>query len=733
MRRIRRSIKKSREARRGWRALPGALGIGLALAAGSAYGQTPPTPAQQQGPPAAPSGDVTLPGVDVKSERTNYRVSEPSLFKIPDLLNNAPMSITVLPQEMLREQAAFSLRDSLRTVSGISMAAGEGGVQGDSLTIRGFNARNDLFLDGIRDQGAYTRDTFNLEAVEVLKGPSSVMFGRGSTGGVVNQVSKTPGRQAAYVFTPTIGTGPFFRGTADINQPLTSEVAVRLNAMAQRNEVVDRDEVKITRLGIAPSIAFGLGTDTVVTGSLFYQYEDNIPDYGLPYLWDKPAPVDRANFYGLARQDFETVNVAIGTVRVEHAFDNDIKLRNTLRYGYYEREHEITAPRILGMPVLNAPLDQITVTRGRPSREREDTILTDQLDIIFKFDAWGLKHTLVTGLEVARETADSTTFTVTGAPNTNLAHPDPNDATPNMRKTRNQITNTVAYSLGLYVVDEIEIVKWLKLIGGVRWDRFSADFRSFTRPTGVLLEFDRVDYMWSPRASIVVQPAPWQTYYFSYGTSFNPSAEALTLALNNANTDPEKNTSYEIGAKFDLLKGALGARGALFRTDKTNARTNDPATGIMVLDGKQRVDGFEMELVGRPLPSWNIFLNYTYLDSEVLKSNDIVAGVAVQGKRLANVPEHSGGLWTTWDITPRWQVGGGLTFMTNRLANNSGTIEVPGHVIGDVTAAFRPTKNTEIRMNILNITDERYFAQVYQAHIVPGAGRTFLFTGSLSF
>jgi catecholate siderophore receptor len=506
--------------------MPGTLGMGLFLATSSALAQAPPTPA----PPDArdaPRGDVAMPGVDVRSQRTNYRVAEPSFFKIPDLLGSTPMSITVLPQEMLREQAAFSLRDSLRTVSGISMAAGEGGVQGDNLTIRGFSARNDLFLDGIRDQGAYTRDTFNIENIEVLKGPSSVMFGRGSTGGVVNQVSKTPGRVATYSFSPTIGTGPVFRGSADINQPLSDSSAIRLNAMAQKNEVVDRDNVEFTRLGVAPSFAAGLGTPTVFTASLFYQYEDNVPDYGLPYLGDRPAPVERSNFYGFATQDFERTNTAIGTLRLEHAFNENIKLRNTLRYAFYTREHEITAPRILGAPAPGTPLDQITVVRNRPTREREDSILADQLDMIFTFDAGLLKHTLVAGVEVSRETADSTTFTFTNVPNANLDHPNPFDDSGAMGRTTNQITSTTAIGAGIYLIDQIALTNWLKVIGGIRWDRFEAEFRGFTRPTGVLQEFERTDYMWSPRASVVVQPTSWQTYYFSYGTSSTPPRRPL--------------------------------------------------------------------------------------------------------------------------------------------------------------------------------------------------------------
>src|SRR4029453_17146228 len=307
---------------------------------------------------------------------------------------------------------------------------------------------------------------------------------------------------------------------------------------------------------------------------------------------------------------------------------------------------------------------------------------------------------------VSRETADSTTFTFTNVPNANLDHPNPFDDSGTMGRTTNQITSTTAIGAGIYLIDQIALTNWLKVIGGIRWDRFEAEFRGFTRPTGVLQEFERTDYMWSPRASVVVQPTSWQTYYFSYGTSFNPSAEALTLALNNADTRPEKNVSYELGAKLDLLKNMLGVRGALFRTEKTNARTIDPATGIMVLDGEQRVDGFELEAVGRPLSGWNIFVNYTYLDSLVTRSKDVVAGVAVQGKRIPNVPENSAGLWTTWALTPRWQGGGGGTprdltprwgggggpaFMPNRPANTPGPIGGRGHVLGALTAAYRPT------------------------------------------
>jgi catecholate siderophore receptor len=702
------------------RRLGGAVGLGLVLAASSAFAQDKPA-------------DIALPGVDVQAPGRDYRVPALDLFKFPDPLKDTPQSITIVPQQILREQSAYSLREALRNVTGISLAAGEGGVQGDSLTLRGFNARNDIFLDGVRDQGAYSRDTFNLESIEVLKGPSSVMFGRGSTGGVLNLVSKQPQPNAFYSGSATGGSGPFLRGSVDINQPLFPTAALRLNAMIQHAEVVDRDHVEQERWGVAPTFTWGLGTPTRLTVSYVYQHEQNVPDDGLPYLFGEPAPVDRRNFYGLAGRDFEDTDVHIGTVRLEHAFSDDLRLRTTLRYAAYLRDHEITAPRISGTPTPTTPLSAISVSRGRPSRERDDRILTGQTDVIFKFHTWGLEHTLVAGVELAHETADSTTFTLAGIPLANLVRPDAFPALGGISKARNQVAETDAFSVGIFAVGQIAITDQWKLIGGLRWDRFAADFHSRTVATGAVLEVERTDTFVSPRAAVVFQPTAMQTYYFSYGTSSNPSAEALTLAANNVGAAPEKNRTFELGAKWDLLKNMLGLRTALFRIEKTNARTPDPVLGIMTLDGEQRVQGFELEVVGRILPRWNIFAGYTFLDSEVLESKEINNGVPVKGKELANTPTHSASLWTTYDITDKWQVGGGLTFVGSRFGDNGNTNEVPSHVLGDLTVAYKLTRNVELRLNVLNVGDTKYFQQVYQAHVVPGPGRTFLFGANFTY
>ncbi|MGH7399834.1 MAG: TonB-dependent receptor [Candidatus Rokuibacteriota bacterium] len=699
------------------------LGVGLALAT-SAWAQTPAAA------PKDGKDDVTLPGVDVHGRRDQYKIEEPSLFKMPDPVKDTPQSITVLPEEILDERALFTLRDALRTVPGISLAAGEGGGrQGDNLTLRGFAAGNDIYIDGVRDLGQYARDTFNLEAIEVLKGPSSVMFGRGSTGGIINQVSKTPKLTPFYELSGTVGSGPQGRVSVDVNQPIGSSGALRLNLMGFKGETPGRDYIEQERLGAAPSFGIGLNGPTRVVVSYYYLSDDGMPDYGLPYVFGKPPDVDRETFYGLPGRDYEHDDIHIGTLRFEHDFNENVRLRNTLRLALIQRGSIVSPPRIVGSPAPGTPLSLISVSRAGTQRRQEDTSVVNTTDLVVKFDTWGLEHTLVAGVEAARETSDVTRHAFTGVPNANLADPDNFPNLAGLGRTKNFDGSSAATSVGVYAVDELALTEQWKIMGGLRYDLFDADFRNRVAAQ----KLSRTDESLSPRAALVFLPTRSQTYYFSYGTSFNPSAEALTLNLNNAGTEPEKNETFELGAKLDFLNGAFGLRGAVFQINKTNARTTDPVLGVQVTDGRQRVRGFEIEAVGQILRGWNVFLGYAYLDSRVTESRDFQGGIPVEGKRIANVPEHSASLWTTYDITRQWQVGGGATFVDRRYANNNNTNAAPSYVTGDVSIAYRPIQPLELRFNVLNISDETYFAATHPAHVIPGAARTFLLTGIWRF
>ena len=719
MRRLRRSVERS-STRKGIlrRLVVPTLGVGLLVASSA--------PAHAQ---ATDKDDVKMPGVDVRGQRNNgYKVDESSNPKLPDTLQDTPQSITIVPLEVMREQAAFSLRDALRNVSGVSIAAGEGGgAQGDNLTLRGFSARNDIFVDGIRDFGMYSRDTFNLESVEMLKGPSAVIFGRGSTGGAINQVSKSPSLMPSRTLSLTSGYGPTVRGTADINQPLGDTSALRLNLLGYYNDVVDRDEIWLSRFGIAPSYIVGLGTPTQFSAYFYYTHDEGTPDYGYPYVFGQPPDVPRGNNYGLANQDFERDDVFILTLRLDHAFNDAVKMRNALRVAYYHREAAVSPPAaITASP--GTDLSLITVTRGHTERDQRDYNFTEQTDFTLRFDTWGLKHTLVTGLEFAYEIEDVTRWGFTNLPTTNLIFPDPLRPT-DMVRTTNFRGRTEAFSFGVYFVDEIQITSWLKIMGGLRFDHFDTDFENkFLRQ-----QFSQINNEFGPRAALIFQPTPRQTYYFSYGTSYNPSAEGLALAINTVSAEPEKNTAYEIGAKWDLFGNRLALATAVFQIDKTNARTTDPLLGVMINEGEQRVRGFEVSAAGTILPSWNIFSGYTFLDSEVIESKDVASGIAVEGKRLPNVAKHTATLWTTWDITPQWQVGGGAFYSSSRYANNINTNKVPWYVRGDLTAAYRPIKSLELRGNIINVSDERYTDAVHPNHNIPGTARTYLLTATWSF
>ena len=283
-----------------------------------------PKPAEQQ-----KQEEFALPQVTVTEQKNPYVVPNLGLQRLPEPVQDIPQSITIVPREIMNEQAATTLRDALRNVSGIGIAAGEGGgAQGDNFTLRGFNARNDIYLDGVRDQGTYFRDTFNIQSVEVLKGPASIYFGRGSTGGIINQVSKAPQLEGFYDGTVGAGSGPYFRGTTDINQPLGPTMALRLNAMAHHADIVDRDHVKVSRQGVAPSFTIGLGTPTQMNFNYFFQHEDNIPDYGFSFFNGEPVRVNRDTWYGLTKHDYEKTYANVGTISLNHQFSDALNLRS---------------------------------------------------------------------------------------------------------------------------------------------------------------------------------------------------------------------------------------------------------------------------------------------------------------------------------------------------------------------------------------------------------------------
>jgi catecholate siderophore receptor len=662
--------------------------------------------------------------VDVSA--TMGQVTSP---KYTEPLQDTAQTVTVVSREVMDQQGNTTLRDALRNVAGISLAAGEGGSQGDNLTIRGFTARNDLFIDGMRDFGSYYRDPFNSEEVEVLQGPSSVTFGRGSTGGVVNQQTKSANLSPSISASLQLGTDFTRRVTLDIDEPIKafgSNAAFRINVMGDEGDVAGRNVAKNRRFGVAPTLALGLGTATRWTLSYFHQDADDIPDYGVPWLFNQPAPVNRSNFYGFASDYLRTYDDIV-TARVEHDVNSKITIRDQVRFANYVRDARITEPQVL-TPTLTTPLDQLMVNRHEIAVNSVESYLDDQLDLTAHFKTGSIQHTLVTGIEGSRETSDPTRPTITGDPTTSLLNPVDTQLYSGVAPITSQV-KTTAWSVAAYVLDTMHLGRHWDLTGGVRWDRFAADYTQSIAPASA---FSRVDAMPTWRTAAVYKPVDRGSIYFDYGTSFNPSAESLSLSASTANLPPEKNKTYEFGTKWLLPGTRLSFTAAVFRTDKTNAREPDPNNPLLnVLAGNQRVNGAEASIGGHITRKWEIVSSYANLDGREVSSNYYPAAV---GAQLANVPRNTFNIWTEYHLPWRWEIGGGGNYVSSRTASSTVPLDPTTGLVKEVPAYWvfnamfkRPiNEHMDFQVNINNLANRYYYDEVHPGHIVLGPGRSAL-------
>ena len=663
--------------------------------------------------------------VDVRQSDAKI-VSSP---KYTEPLRDIPQTISVIPKEVIEQQGATTLRDVLNNVPGITITAGEGGAPaGDNLTIRGFSARNDIYVDGVRDLGPQSRDPFNLEQVEVVKGPSSSFTGRGSTGGTINLVSKLPNLKRTFGGDFTVGTSGTLRGTADVNLPINDSIAFRMNAMANDSDYPGREVVQNRRWGLAPSISFGMGTRTRYSLGYFYLQQNNISDYGIPWVpvtntalaafRDRPAPVPRDTFYGYLDRDKEKLRSDLVTFRFERDFNDRVTLHNQLRYGYSRRDSIATPPRF-------AANNSTAINRELRSWITNDDIWDNQADLNLNFKTGSVEHAAVLGTNI---TYEKNTRVLRNAVNgtTTMLNPNPNDIYPGVITVSPFVGDVTGNTYAAYLFDTIKFTRHLEFVGGLRWDYFEVDGTS-AAVTG-LTPLSRVDRILSGRAALVLRPVEYGSIYGSFGTSANPSLEGLSYSTANTSIGPEKTNNYELGTKWDLLSGKLLLAGAIFRVDKTNARTPgiDPSEPPHILDGQQRVDGFEISATGNVTRNWQIFAGYTMLDSEVLKSNafTLVNNIPIyeQGKELINTPRNSFSLWTTYRYR-KFFFGGGPRFVDRRYGNNINTRFVDSYWLIDAMASYEVTKNFTLRLNMSNLSDKYYIDRIGGGHIVPGAGR----------
>ncbi len=717
---------------------------------------------------AAPGGGIPadaamqakeLDTVEVHGER----VQKASSPKYTEALVDTPQTITVVTSDVMAQQNLLGLKDVLSTLPGITFGAGEGGGgYGDSINLRGFTASSDITTDGVRDSAQYTRsDTFNLESIELINGANSAMSGAGSVGGTINLVSKTAREGDFNTFTVGAGSDKYSRVTADSNVDFENGIAVRLNAMGHTQDVPGRDEEFKHRWGFAPSIAFGLDSDTRFTLSYLHQHDNNMPQYGVPFALspfnDGPLPgVDRETYFGYRNTSRQESDVDMLTGVFEMDFGDHVTLRSLGRLQRVEQYTNATA--LQGSWCLSNNTNPYTgqACVGQPAgtwnpnggprglvRDTENFIAHSQTDLTASFSTGAVRHDVVVGMSFSKEDFEldtGTTFRNPDGSTTGITYPIQNFDNPYNIWTgpqnyfRTGRTEGSLNNQAVYVFDTLKFGDQWLLNLGARYEHNEGDTVNYAvsttgQITGVSGVFENEDDLFSYRAGLVYKPVDNASVYLSYANSKTPSKASVNGACSavTCNVDPETAVNIELGTKWDVLENRLAVTAALFRNERQNYKVAsvDPLQPEQVLDGKARVDGIALGVAGNITREWAVFANYTFLDSEVLQNAaDGAATDPVKGHELTQTPRHSASLWSTYELGD-WTFGYGATYQGSFYPNNSSAtayLKTEAYWVHRAMVGYQINERIGLQLNVSNLFDEEYYTGIRNNLTVNGAG-----------
>lgn len=726
--------------------------------------------------------ETTLPTVQVEATADNaFKPSTASQSKFTAPLIDTPKTVNVIPQEVIQQTNSTTLTDALRLSPGITFGSGEGGnPMGDRPFIRGSDAQGSIYVDGVRDIAAGSREMFNTETVEVIKGADSAYGGRGGAGGSINLTSKTAKKENFFNGDLSLGNADYKRGTIDLNRVINETTAFRLNAMAHDADIPGRDGPKTKRWGIAPTVTFGLGTPDQLSLSYQHLSSDNMPDGGIPYYYDsKTIPAinsdvtlrptnggNRKNWYGLAARDKYKEDSDQVSANYIHKFSDTSQLRNTLRWSGSTQDYIWTQPDDSQGNVANDK-----VWRRLNSRYSKTYTLQNATEFTGKADTGSVKHSYALGMELATERAKLDGYSMVDAngkpiANTNqcvtdlspymctsLSNPNGNDPWTGSMVRNNAWSNYKTDTISLYAFDTITLTPQWIINGGLRYDNYKS---SVTDASGK--RYTRDDNILNYQLGVVYKLQPDASLYASVGSSSTPGNTMLGQGsesqgiiattggrqpISNADTlKPEKTRSMELGTKWDLLDKHLGVTAAIFRNDTTNARIVDPTGNTASMVGKKVVNGLELGLTGRVTKEIDVFAGYTYMDSKQKNIGTVTSG-ALQGRPAAgtglafpNTPKHSFSLWANYRPDPKLTLGLGA-FGQSEAAGGYGytsdghliTRAIPGYVRLDAMVGYKFTPNLSLQVNVQNLTNKAYYASTYTTHYAtPAYGRSVIAT-----
>jgi len=686
------------------------------------------------------------------TEQQSLKVDQSANSKFVAPLLDTPKSVSIISNQLIEDTKVTTLSDALRTVPGITLGAGEGGnPNGDRPFIRGYNSESSMYVDGVRNATSQNREMFAVEQVEVTKGSASAMGGAGTVGGSINLISKVAKKGDFLEGSVENGTDNYQRITLDGNKDFGNGIAARVAIMGHHNEKAGQsDGAEYKRAGIAPSITFGLDTDTRTTLSYYYLKSDDTPDSGVPYNYDiakkttvgKPVNEKQGIYYGLLDRDFQKQENQIGTIKVEHDINDNFTLTNTAVFNKSKNDYLWTQPDDSKGNVVNDK-----VWRRINSRITDTEIFTDQLALTGKLNTGIIQHKLNMGAEYSDQKSDKGNYntsypgypgTTTGGFNsdcaindawcTSLTNPNSKDQWLGTAIANKATTTTKTKVTSVYLLDNIELnPKWLVDLGA-RWDKF--DTEQVTHATGQKIENDKDFFTY--QAGITFKPVKNGSIYTSFATSANPvgvdggdGSESIGQAY--MDLKPEESRTFEIGTKWNILNDRLNLTAAIFRTEKQNTRIQLDAS-TYTNGGESKVDGVELSATGKITDKWDITAGYSYLDSELTDPGPSCtrAGVCTypnpaKGKQLPNVPENSATLWTTYKVLPQLTLGAGAFYSDKVYGDAANTKYVPGYVRYDAMARYNVNKNVDLQLNLNNLSDKRYFTKAYASHYATEA------------
>jgi len=739
---------------------------------------------------AAPSSQQTLNEVKVVGAVENdFKAEKASSPKYTEKLVDTPQTIVVIKKELIEQQGAVTLTDALRNTPGVgTFFLGENGSTntGDAVYMRGFDASGNIYVDGVRDVGSISRDVFNIEQIDVLKGPAGTDNGRGSPTGSINLVSKTATLENNFNSLLTAGSGSQKRATADWNRVIDADsgTAFRLNLLDQNSGNPARDEVKNKRWAVAPTITFGIGKPTRVTASYLHVDQNNVPDGGVPTIGlpgyttpdtitatnkvvrtflNSAAKVDPNNFYG-STSDYDKVKADMATVRIEHDFSPTLQLQNTTRYGKTKEDYLLTSfmgsTANLATPVAADPSTWTLARSLRTVKDQENTILTNQTVVTAQFDTGSLKHSLVTGVEFTSEKQTNYSYVPaslgTLAP-ANLYHPNPNDPVTGFNPVRSgAYTEGEVNTQSVYAFDTIKFGDKWSINGGMRFDHFNTTYDAVTLQTAVAagqvqplpvgtpipthltlgntLANGKLAVSYKPTADSSVY-ALWASSKAPPGVNFALSAAASSAQ--NPTYDPQETTTKELGGKWDLLKQKLSLTAALYQTTVKNDVEQDPVIPTLYYQtGKKRVQGVEIGVVGEIMRDWLVSAGYTRMNTEV-ESGKVVTASGINN--LSYTPKQAFTSWTSYTLPFGLKLGGGARYVGDMLRGTDGAIGTPARIDGywvfDAMATYTVNKNLDLQLNAYNLADKVYVAAINKSgyRYTPGQPRSFSLTANIKF